>query len=66
MDVCASLIQDILYGNFSDEEWVVVKQRFDAFVSTASAEEIKEIEESGAGDTIHMICTGLENRNKRK
>lgn len=58
-DLCSSLIQDILYGNFSNEEWLNIKRRFDAFMEKATAEEIQKIEESGAGDTIHMICDGL-------
>ena len=56
---CTSLIHDILYGDFSKEEWLGIKDRFDAFMKTATAAEVREIEESGAGDTIHMICTGL-------
>ncbi|MBE6943809.1 MAG: hypothetical protein E7453_06060 [Ruminococcaceae bacterium] len=56
---CTSLIHDILYGSFSKEEWLGIKKRFDAFMEAATDEEIREIEESGAGDTIQMICAGL-------
>lgn len=58
-ELCVSLIHDILYGNFSDEEWLDIKKRFDAFMETATATERQEIEESGAGDTISMIYAGL-------
>lgn len=61
---CVSLVHNILYGNFSDEEWLDIKQRFDVFMSTATDAEIQEIEESGAGDTIHMIYAGIMNKRK--
>lgn len=56
---CTSLIHDILYGNFSNEEWLGIKKRFDAFMETATEAEIRRIEDSGAGDTISMISAGL-------
>ena len=61
---CISLVQDILYGNFSDEEWLSIKQRFDTFMATATDAEVREIEESGAGDTIHMIYASIVNKRK--
>ena len=56
-DRCADLINAVLFGEHSEEEWQELQAQFHAVVGTASKEEIEQIEESGIGEMLSMICS---------
>lgn len=55
-DRCDELINAVLFGNHSKEEWKGLQAQFRAVVDTASEEEIRRLEESGIGEMLSMIC----------
>lgn len=57
MSRCRKLIDAVLFGNHSDQEWRELKMQFHAIVDTASQEEIEQIEDSGIGEMLSMICS---------
>lgn len=56
-DRCDELINVVLFGNHSEEEWKGLQAQFRAVVDTASEEEIRRLEESGIGEMLSMICS---------
>ena len=56
---CSMLIDKVIEGNYAPDEWRALQKEYNALVVTASAEEIDRLEESGVGEMLHMICSGL-------
>lgn len=56
---CSELIDKVIEGNRTPDEWRTLQKKYNAIVVTASAEELDELEESGVGEMLHMICSGL-------
>ncbi|SHK31261.1 hypothetical protein [Hespellia stercorisuis] len=48
-------VDEILRKNHTDEEWRFISQEVDKLYKTATENEIKTFENSGAGDTLGMI-----------
>lgn len=59
-DRCTILINKVLFGDHSEEEWQELQMQFHAVVDTGSKEEIDQLEESGIGEMLSMICSGSE------
>jgi len=55
---CIKLIDKVIKGKYTLEEWKVLQREYDDIVSTASAEEVDVLEESGIGEMLYMICSG--------
>lgn len=55
-DRCTTLINKVLFGEHSEEEWKELQTQFRAVVAIASEEEIERLEESGIGEMLSMIC----------
>ena len=55
---CIKLIDKVIKGKCTLEEWKVLQREYDDIVSTASAEEVDVLEESGIGEMLYMICSG--------
>lgn len=56
-DRCDELINAVLFGEHSEEEWQELQAQFHAVVDTGSKEEIERLEESGIGEMLSMICS---------
>ena len=56
---CSMLIDRVFHGNYTPDEWRDLQKEYTAIIATASAEDIDELEESGVGEMLHMICSGL-------
>ena len=56
---CENLIKRVIDGKCTKEDWLSLKKQYDAIVTTASAEELDVLEESGIGEMLYMICSGL-------
>lgn len=63
-DRCAILINRVLFGEHSDEEWMELQAQFNAISTTATEEEIIRLEESGIGEILYMICSGAESERE--
>ena len=63
-DRCTTLINKVLFGNHSDEEWMELQVQFNAMTTTATEEEIIRLEESGIGEILYMICSGAESERE--
>lgn len=48
-------VDEILRKNHTDEEWKLIGKQVEVLCKSATDEEIKEFENSGAGNTLGMI-----------
>lgn len=51
-----NLVQRILELNHTPDEWVKLREEFDAAVAIATEEELQMFEDSGAGEAVYMAC----------
>lgn len=58
LERCTLLINQVLWGNHSEEEWLDLYAQYNAIVTTATEEELNRLEESGIGEILYMICSG--------
>ena len=57
-DRCTSLINEVLFKKHSDSEWKSLYQQYIAIVDTSTQEELEQLEDSGIGEILYMICSG--------
>ncbi len=63
----SELSRIIMESNLTDEEWLELDREVDEALSVASEEEEDEFVWSGAGESLYMICSGIEYfRDKKK
>ena len=55
-----ALIDRVINGSYSPDEWLALQKEFNSFVATASAEDIDTLEESGVGEMLYTICSSFE------
>lgn len=55
MKSLSDYIDEILRKNHTNEEWEKISREVDALRESATEDEIKTFEESGAGDTLGMV-----------
>lgn len=56
LERCTLLIDQVLWGNHSEEEWLDLYAQYNAIVTTATEDELNMLEESGIGEILYMIC----------
>jgi hypothetical protein len=57
VDRCAALINEVLFKKHSDSEWKALYQQYLAIVDTSTQKELEQLEESGIGEILYMICS---------
>lgn len=57
MDRCKKLIDAVLFGDHTQSEWNALHQQYVAIVNTSTQEELEQLEESGIGEILYMICS---------
>ena len=57
MDRCKKLIDAVLFGDHTKSEWNALHQQYVAIVNTSTQEELEQLEESGIGEILYMICS---------
>lgn len=50
----------IMDSNLTDEEWLALDKEVKEALSIATEEEEEEFTDSGAGESLYMICSGIE------
>lgn len=57
MDRCKKLIDAVLFEDHTQSEWNALHQQYVAIVNTSTQEELEQLEESGIGEILYMICS---------
>jgi len=65
-DNAQELINAILAGRHSDEEWLSLEQTVHQFLCSASIADKAAFAESGAGEALYMVCSGLSASTHQK
>lgn len=60
----SELRHEIMTGDLSVEEWLQLDQEVTEALADASEAEIEEFVNSGAGETLDMICSAYRKTNK--
>lgn len=53
------LIDKVFNGNYSDTEWLALEKEAMELLEKSSVETQDVFAESGAGEALHMICSGI-------
>lgn len=62
----SELAHEIMQGVYDDEKWLELDREVKEALSVASAKEEEEFTDSGAGEVLYMMCSGIEYfRDKR-
>lgn len=62
------LIDSIFCSDRPLDEWFALEKETEEYLKTVSKEELELFTDSGAGETLYMICSGLrymEEQNKK-
>ncbi len=59
--VLLDLINDILINDHTPEEWLRLEREVDELLEQSSEENIQKFVDSGAGEMLDMICSGIRN-----
>lgn len=59
--VLLDLINDILINDHTPEEWLCLEREVDELLEQSSEENIQKFVDSGAGEMLDMICSGIRN-----
>ena len=60
MKTAADDIEKILMHEYSDAEWLLLDAEVSEWFDNASEEEQQEFADSGAGETLYMVCSGID------
>lgn len=55
----------ILISKHSKDEWKRIQREVDEWLHNCSEEERDEFTYSGAGETLYMMCTAIDNMERR-
>ncbi len=55
------LIHDILINEHTAEDWLRLEREVDELFGYSSEEDIQKFVDSGAGEMLDMICSGMRN-----
>ena len=56
----SELEQEIMQGVYEDERWLRINEEVQEALSVATEEEIEKFTDSGAGESLYMMCSGIE------
>ena len=56
----SELEREIMEGVYEDERWLRLNEEFREAISVASEEEIEKFTDSGAGEILYTMCSGIE------
>lgn len=59
--VLLDLINDILINDHTPEEWLRLEREVDELLEQSSEDNIQKFVDSGAGEMLDMICSGIRN-----
>lgn len=54
------LEREIMKGVYEDERWLRLDEEVQEALSVASEDEIEKFTDSGAGEILYMMCSGIE------
>ena len=57
VDRCTALINEVLFKEHSKSEWNDLHRQYLTIAKTATQEELEQLEESGVGEILYMICS---------
>ena len=60
------LAKVILLNNFTHEEWLEIDREVDEAIVCSAEEECQDFADSGAGEVLDMVCSGIRNTQKSK
>jgi len=57
------MIDAIFYGDLSDAQWLELEADVERYIRFLPKEQYRYFEESGAGDMLSMVCSGIRYHN---
>ena len=60
------LATTIMINDFSHDEWLKVEQEVDEAMLRSTEEECQDFADSGAGEILDMICSGIRNTQNKE
>lgn len=58
-----TMIDNIIETNHTDAEWLRIQKELEAFLKELSEEELRYFAESGAGEALYMVCSGINKQS---
>ena len=55
----------IMLNDFSNDEWLKIEQEVDEAMVYSTEEECQDFVDSGAGEILDMICSGIREEEKQ-